>query len=200
MDSKKGSQTGSLGEGEAISRGSPPDVNQLLQLTREVLMLRCDNEKLAATGTKKGLVMRLAKFYGEKDNEQQPDGRGKRKRTDNLGKQVKNSQQQRAEENRKICGGKRKLTDNLSRNRILGDRKGHRLDEMDSEEEFVDRWGDEDGIDFNVSPGSERSRDSGEGVVEVDSPGDTSPDQATGGSSRRGCLGLGCSYRRGGGW
>ena len=60
-------------------------------------MLRCDNEKLAATGTKKGLATRLAEFYGEKNNEQQPDGRGKRKRTDNQGKQVENSQQQWAE-------------------------------------------------------------------------------------------------------
>ena len=131
MDPKKGSRTGSLGEREAISRGSTPDVNQLLQLTCVVLMLRCDNEKLVATGTKKGLATRLAKFYGEKDNEQQPAGRGRRKRTDNLGKQVKNSQQQRAEEKRKTCGGKRKMTDNRSGNKILGDRKGHRLDEMD---------------------------------------------------------------------
>ena len=78
------------------------------------------------------------------------------------------------------------MTDNLSRNKILGDRKGHRLDEMDSAEEFVGGWGDGDGMDFNGSPGSERSRDSGEGVVEVDSSGDTSPDQATGGSSSEG--------------
>ena len=56
-------------------------------------MLRCDNKKLAATGTKKGLATRLAKFYGEKDNQQQPDGGGKRKWTENLGKQVENSQQ-----------------------------------------------------------------------------------------------------------
>ena len=41
-------------------------------------------------------------------------------------------------------------------------------------------------MDFNVSPGSERSRDSGDGVVEVDSPDDTSPGQATGGSSSEG--------------
>ena len=149
-------------------------------------MLRCDNEKLAVTGTKKGLATRLAKFYGEKDNEQQPDGRGKRKRTDNLGKQVKNSRQQRAKKKRKTCGGKRKMTDNLSRNKILGDRKGRRLDEMDSAEELVDGWGDDDGMDFNGSPGSERSRDNGEGVVEVHSPGDTSPDQATCGSSSEG--------------
>ena len=147
-------------------------------------MLRCDNEKLAVTRTKKGLATRLAKFYGEKDNEQQPDGRGKRKRTDNLGKQVKNSQQRKVK--RKTYGSKRKMTDNLSRNKILGDRKGHRLDEMDSEEEFVDGWGDEDGMDFIVSPVSECSRDSGEGDVEVDSPGDTSTDQATGGSSSEG--------------
>ena len=145
-------------------------------------MLRCDNEKLAATGTKEGLATHLAK---EKDNQQQPDGRGKRKRTENLGKQVENSQQ-RTDNERKTYGGKRKKTDNLSRNKLLGDRKGHRLDEMDSEEVFEDVWGDEDGVDFNVPPGSECSRDSGGDDVEVDSPGDISTDQATGGSSSEG--------------
>ena len=62
--------------------------------------------------TKKGLATRLAKFYGEKDNQQQPDGRGKRIRTENLGKQVENSQQ-RTDNERKTYGGKRKKTDNL---------------------------------------------------------------------------------------
>ena len=52
-------------------------------------------------------------------------------------------------------------------------------------EVFEDVWGD-DGVDFNVSPGSDCSRDSGEDDVEVDSPGDISTDQATGGSSSEG--------------
>ena len=80
--------------------------------------------------------------------------------------------------------GKRLIT--FSRNKLLGDRKGHRLDEMDSGEVFEDVWGDEDGVDFNVSPGSECSRGSGGDDVEVDSPGDISTDQATGGSSSEG--------------
>ena len=55
MDSKTGSRKGSLGEGEASLQGIP-DIDQLLKLTRKVLMLRCDNEKLAVTRTKKGLA------------------------------------------------------------------------------------------------------------------------------------------------
>ena len=44
---------------------------------------------------------------------------------------MENSQQWTDNEWKTYCG-KRKKTANLSRNKILGDRKGHRLDEMDS--------------------------------------------------------------------